>query len=212
MPAPNPSKPTHASVTDLPHGTATAHQQQAAAATYLLIRAEEARAQADAAVQMRDDVLAAASHDLCTPPPSIVAHAQLMLGCLDHDEALAPEYARLHLASLLQAAQRMRTMVGEITDAAHLRMGQTLALDLAPVDVGEMVQTVVQDVAQANAAREVSPVVVQVATNVMVQGDRPRLERADHAFSWEAVGLPPGSLSLSLLALPPQPTGRRSQS
>src|ERR671932_628516 len=139
----------------------------------LLIRAEAA----EGAVQVRDDVLSAASHDLRTPLTSIMARAELLLGRLDHDDALAPEFARLHLTALLQAARRMRATVGEITEATHLQSGQTLALDLAPVDVGEMVQTVVQDVAETNAAREVSPVVVRAAADVMVPGDRPRLER-----------------------------------
>jgi signal transduction histidine kinase len=139
----------------------------------LLIRAEDA----EGAVQVRDDVLSAASHDLRTPLTSIMARAELLLGRLDHDEALAPEFARLHLTALLQAARRMRAMVGEITEATHLQMGQTLALDLAPVDVGKLVQTVIQDVAETNAARKVSPVVVRVAADVLVPGDRPRLER-----------------------------------
>jgi signal transduction histidine kinase len=139
----------------------------------LLIRAEEA----EGAVQVRDDVLSAASHDLRTPLTSIMARAELLLGRLDHDDALAPEFARLHLTALFQATQRMRAMVGEITEATHLQSGHSLALDLAPVDVGELVQTVVQDVAETDAAREVSPVVVCVAADVIVPGDRPRLER-----------------------------------
>src|ERR671931_646045 len=261
MPYPNHSLPTHASVTDLPHRTATAHQQDAPARPQLLLigdddasadvlaeildhqgyavervaslqdaltqfltpdadgfdvvltiplapgdpsawldqvlaraeleaalraahRGEQERAQlliraeeAEGAVQVRDDYLSAASHDLRAPLTSIMGHTDLLLGRLDHDEALAPEFARLHLTALLQATRRMRAMVGEITEATHLQMGQTLALDLAPVDVGEMVHTVVQDMAETNAAREVSPVVVCVAADVMVPGDRPRLER-----------------------------------
>ena len=43
--------------------------------------------------------------------------------------------------------------MGEITEETHVQMGQRLALDLAPMDLGEMVQTVVQDVAETNAAR-----------------------------------------------------------
>src|ERR687886_1384646 len=121
---------------------------------HLLIRAEEA----EGAVQVRDDYLSAASHDLRTPLTSIMGHAELLRGRLDHDEALAPEFARLHLTALLLAARRMRAMVGEITEATHLQMGQTPALDLAPVDLGEMVQTVVQDVAETNAACAVAPV------------------------------------------------------
>src|ERR687886_578773 len=227
MPCPDRSLPTHASVTDLPHRTATAHQQQDAPAwprllligdddasadvlaeildhegyavervaslqdaltqfltldeaeraqlavilagigdeacaeleaalqaahegeqecAQLLIRAEEA----EGAVQVRDDYLNAASHDLRTPLTSIMARAEWLLGRLDHDDALAPEFARLHLTALLQATRRMRATVGEITEATHLQSGQTLALDLAPVDLGEMVQTVVQDVAETN--------------------------------------------------------------
>jgi signal transduction histidine kinase len=106
-----------------------------------------------------------------------MARTALLLGRLDHDDALAPAFARLHLTALLHAARRMRAMVGEITEATHLQSGQTLALDLAPVDLGAMVQTVVHDVAETNAAREVSPVVVRVAADVLVPGDRPRLER-----------------------------------
>ena len=209
MPCPSCSLPTPASVTEPAPRSATAHQQQDAAAraeleaahrgeherAQLLIRAEEARAQAEVAVQVRDDDLSAASHDLRTTLTSIMARAELLLGRLDHDEALAPEFARLHLTALLQAAQRMRATVGEITEAAHLQMGQTLALDLALVDVGEMVQPIVQDVVQANAAREVSPVVVHVAANVLVHGHGPRLERVvqnivENALRYSQVAAP----------------------
>src|SRR5919201_6690431 len=138
----------------------------------LLIRAEEA----EGAVQVRDDYLSAASHDLRTPLTSIMARAELLLGRLDHDDALAPAFARLHLTALLQATRRMRATVGEITEATHLQSGQTLALDLAPVDLGEMVQTVVQDVAETNPACALAPVGC-VATDVRVPGERPRLER-----------------------------------
>ena len=67
--------------------------------------------------------------------------------------------------------------MGEITEETHVQMGQRLALDLAPMDLGEMVQTVVQDVAETNAARAVAPVAVRVAVDVRVPGERPRLER-----------------------------------
>ena len=36
-----------------------------------------------------------------------MARAELLLGRLDHDAALAPEFARLHLTALLQAARRI---------------------------------------------------------------------------------------------------------
>ena len=73
--------------------------------------------------------------------------------------------------------------MGEITEETHVQMGQRLALDLAPMDLGEMVQTVVQDVAETNAARAVAPVAVRVAADVRVPGDRPRLERVGQT-SW----------------------------
>jgi signal transduction histidine kinase len=158
--------------TELEAALQVAHRDEQECAQ-LLIRAQEA----EGAVQVRNDVLSAASHDLRTPLTSIMARAQLLLGRLDHDDALAPEFARLHLTALLQATRRMRATVGEITEATHLQIGQTLALDLAPVDVGELVQTVVQEVAETNAAREVSPVVVHAASDVLVPGNRPRLER-----------------------------------
>src|ERR671935_3266192 len=191
MPCPNRSLPTHASVMDLPHRTATAHQQQDVAprprllligdddaiadvlagildhqgyavervvslqdgltqvltpdadgfdvvltipvapgdpcawldqllaraeleaalqaahrgeqkCAQLLIRAEEA----EGALQVRDDVLSAVSHDLRAPLTSMMGHTDFLLGRLDHDEALAPEFARLHLTALLQATRR----------------------------------------------------------------------------------------------------------
>src|SRR5919204_2765002 len=57
-----------------------------------LLREQEARRQAEQAMRVRDDFLAAASHDLRTPLATIVSRTGLLQGRLGRNQALPAEW------------------------------------------------------------------------------------------------------------------------
>jgi signal transduction histidine kinase len=102
-----------------------------------------ARAQAEAAARVRDEVLAAVSHDLRNPLASLrmtVDLLRLQVGA--PGGATGPEVAEA-LADLEATTARMNGLVGELLDAAQLRAGQQVALDRRPTDLAALVERVV---------------------------------------------------------------------
>jgi len=98
--------------------------------------AEEARRTAEEAVRVRDNFLLTASHDLRTPLTNIIGRLDLVQARLDGARVIPDDWLRAQTHSLGGSARRMGATVEEITDAAHLQMGQRLALHLEPVDIG----------------------------------------------------------------------------
>jgi signal transduction histidine kinase len=82
-----------------------------------------------------------------------------------------------HMAAIHGAIRRMVATVEEITDAAQLQMGHPLSLNIDLVDVGEMVNTVAHAMMDASGPASSAPVAVDVPAQVLVTGDRARLER-----------------------------------
>jgi K+-sensing histidine kinase KdpD len=140
----------------------------------LLAREHEARAAAEAAVQVRDDFLTAASHDLRTPLTTIQGHADLVQMRLGTGAAIDGAWLGARIGALQQATRRMVATVEEITDVAELQIGRRLDLKVQPVDVGEMVRAAVALV-EGSAPRGAAPVVVAASSPVVVEGDGMRL-------------------------------------
>lgn len=145
-----------------------------------MLRADEARKDADAArraveeaVRVRDNFLIAASHDLRTPLTNILGRLAIVQARLDSSRPLPNEWLCGHTHSLDASARRLADTIEEITDAAHLQMGQPVMLRREPVDVGVLVQAVLE----ARLWGEAPLLRVDVRPSVVVEGDRARLER-----------------------------------
>jgi signal transduction histidine kinase len=143
---------------------------------HLLACEHEARAAAEAAVQVRDDFLTAASHDLRTPLTTIQGHADLIQMRLGSGAAIDSSWLGTRIGALQAASRRMVATVEEITDVAELQIGHRLDLNVQPVDVGEMVRAATTMV-EGSAPRGAAPIVVDMAGPVVVAGDGMRLER-----------------------------------
>ena len=89
----------------------------------------------EAAVHLRDDVLAIVAHDLRNPLDRISASVALLL-----DETLAPESRPRLLAVMERTVGGMNRLVRDLLDAASIDSGR-LALDRTPVDVAALLET-----------------------------------------------------------------------
>ncbi len=140
-------------------------------------RAEDAHQVADAALRVRDDFLLAASHDLRTPLTGVLGRADLLQMHLEGPGPLDAGWLRAQVQALQVAATRMARLADEITDAAHLQMGQHLQLQVEAVDVGALVREMAESVAAASP-RGAAPIVVEAPqAGVRLAGDRARLAR-----------------------------------
>jgi signal transduction histidine kinase len=151
--------------------------------------AQLALSQAEEAVRVRDSFLLTGSHDLRTPLTAVLGRTDLLLHMLNRTPVDA-DRLRAQLLALRTAAIRMNATVEEMTDAAHLQMGQTLALNTGLLDVGAMVQEAADIVRAANIHAS-TPISVQAPTEVALIGDRARLERVLHNIIGNAVKYSP---------------------
>src|SRR5918912_3303240 len=152
-------------------------------------REHELREKAEAAVQMRDEVLTVATHDLRTAVTPALGHAQLVQYNLSRGRA--PDDARLaaQMQAIGGALMRLNAMIDEMSDVARLQVGQALDLQLEDVDVSALVRAVAAEYSGEAGTSRVD--VRAPAEPVLVGGDRARLERVLHNLISNAVKYSP---------------------
>lgn len=119
----------------------------------LYAEAQEANRQARDAIRIRDEFLAAASHDLKSPLTAIRGQAQLLQRRARRgasSEELLPGLASIESASLAMAGQ-----VDELLDITRLRMGEPLELHRAPTDLVSIAQRLVEGYQARTQSHEV---------------------------------------------------------
>lgn len=137
----------------------------------LLQQEQQARAAAEAAVQMRDDFLSIASHELYTPVASLKFALQSMLRETRKTRAGPPKL-------LCLAEQQCRRLVKLIEDLLNVSRTQTgkVGLDLGEVDLLTLSQEVVGRF-EAELEQAGIPVVWHVGGPVVGTWDRARIEQ-----------------------------------
>ena len=112
----------------------------------LLVREQAALADAEAAIRMRDQLVASVSHDLKNPLTTISGQVQVLqlLATRDRDE-LPPERLLGSLNAISGTAKRMATLINELVDAVHLQAGLQIELRRRPTDLADLAQLVVSD-------------------------------------------------------------------
>ena len=127
------------------------------------------------AVRLRDEFLAAVSHDLKTPLTVVSGHAQLLRRALERGDRADPRRLLGRVAEIEGAAVRMAGMVDELLDVARLRAGEPLELRRAPTD---LVALAGEAVAAQRAAAPDRAVRLEVDAPALVGGwDAARLRR-----------------------------------
>ncbi len=105
-------------------------------AARLYDRTRAAQVQAEAAIKLRDDVLAGVSHDLAGPLARIRLYAELIQA---ETEAVSPAESAQQMGNwserIVAATSSMKTIIQDIIDVARLQMGQQLQLDFRRTDL-----------------------------------------------------------------------------
>jgi signal transduction histidine kinase len=136
----------------------------------LLYRASQA------AVRLRDEFLAVASHELKTPLTPLNLRLQSLRRELDRGgPTLDPARVREHVAALQRQSKRLSTLVESLLDVSRLEAGR-LELNLEYVDLAALAREVAGRFA-AQASRTSTPLEVQAGEPVVGIWDRVRLEQ-----------------------------------
>jgi PAS domain S-box-containing protein len=116
----------------------------------LLVREQAALAEAEAAIRMRDQLVASVSHDLKNPLTAIGGQVQVLqlLANRGRDE-LPTERLLGSLDAISGTAKRMATLINELLDAVHLQAGLQIQLRRRPTDLANLAQQVVTNHQQA---------------------------------------------------------------
>jgi signal transduction histidine kinase len=128
--------------------------------------------QAQQAVADRDHILAVVSHELRNPLHTISMAAGIL-----KDLVPVPEMGQKSIASIQRSTARMSRMIQDLLDVSVIEAG-VLAIDPRPLDVGGVVEEVVEGF-EAEAAERGLGVAVEIEEGLpRVRADRDRLYQA----------------------------------
>jgi signal transduction histidine kinase len=154
----------------------------------LLAREQKARAEAEAAIRVRDDFLIVAAHELKTPITSLLASTQLLCRQLDREARSEPDPYRHRLQIIEEQARRLARLVSQLLDVSRVQSGK-LALELHEVDLASLVTAAVAGVQASTGWKQM---VVHAPSPVLACVDRLRIEQVVINLMDNAVKFSPG--------------------
>ncbi len=128
---------------------------------------------ATAAIGMRDDFLAMASHDMRTPLAVILANLQLARRRLAAAGDAPADLAK-HIDAAERTTQKLTGLVGELMDISILRSGQPLPLSREPVDLAVIVEATAEEYRRLSRGHELR---TEIERGVVGSWDAVRVER-----------------------------------
>jgi signal transduction histidine kinase len=124
------------------------------------------------AVQVRDDFLAIASHELKTPLAALLMHVQGLERSLDAQDA---PRLKDRLAKAAASGLRLDALINQLLDVSHITAGRLL-LDPEPLSIDQLVREVGGRFAE-QASRARAPLQLRLDPGVMGCWDRARLDQ-----------------------------------
>lgn len=115
----------------------------------LLIRAERARAEAEAANRIKDEFLATLSHELRTPLTSLLGWACVLRG-EEHNEPLLTQ----GLEAIERNARVQAQLIDDLLDVSRIVSGK-LNLDVRPLEISAVIQAAINVVRPAANAKSI---------------------------------------------------------
>lgn len=117
----------------------------------LLVRAERARSEAEAANRIKDEFLATLSHELRTPLTSLLAWASVLREAKEDERALVTE----GIEAIDRNARVQAQLIDDLLDVSRIVSGK-LNLDVKPLDISEVSQAAIDVVRPAADAKGIS--------------------------------------------------------
>ncbi|NTU86132.1 MAG: GAF domain-containing protein, partial [Chloroflexales bacterium] len=150
-------------------------QRAAQAITHARLYAAEqqAHAEAEAAVQLRDEFLSVAAHELQTPLAALLGTTQLMQQ-RDAREGLLAERERRSLTTLASQGRRLNRLIGNLLDVTRLTAGR-LTLQLDTVDLRALVAQLVEELRLPTSRHELVADLPELP--LLLSGDALRMEQ-----------------------------------
>ena len=139
--------------------------------TELLAHAQAARADAEQANRLKDQFLAAVSHELRAPMTTLLLWEKVL-----HDDAVGPEIRAQALAAIRSSALSQSRLVADLLDVSRAISGK-LFLDLRPVDLAQVCREAVAASSPEAAAKGVTLTSTGLAEAAELQGDSVRLRQ-----------------------------------
>lgn len=168
----------------------TEPRQAAAERERLFQEAEQARQEAEAALEVRNQFLSIASHELRTPLTPLMGY----VGMLRQSLARIPDepYRRL-IDTIERQTKRLNTLIDTLLDVARLQRGQ-FALEPRPLDLVTLAAQVVDEFRLTLPAEGANHTITLLGPDepVPVFGDLSRLEEILHNLLSNAVKYSPG--------------------
>ena len=137
----------------------------------LLLREQQARAEAEAANRIKDEFLATLSHELRTPLTSLLGWACLLRGS-QLDEALLTK----GLEAMERNAKIQAQMIDDLLDVSRIISGK-LHLEVRPVDMSSVIEAAISVVQPAADAKSIYLTYTRGGRKTAISGDSARLQQ-----------------------------------
>jgi signal transduction histidine kinase len=157
--------------------------------------------EAQRAIQLRDEFLSVAAHELKTPVTTLLGFSQLLLGQLDQKRALDEQMVVRALRAVEHGSLRMSRLISQILDVSRLDGGR-LVLDREVADLTALVQRIVMGM-QTTTSRHT--LVVQAPSPVSALVDPLRLEQVVTNLLDNAIKFSPGGGQIEIEVAQPAP-------
>ncbi len=139
----------------------------------LLLSEQAARAEAEAALVLRDEFISIAAHELKTPVTSMVGYTQLLTSRMQRGE-MTSERSQRALQVIGEQGIRLAQLITSLLDISRLQVGQ-FKLDCRTFDVCGLVRRVVAELVPVLEQHTLVAQLPDVA--IMIMGDDLRLEQ-----------------------------------
>jgi signal transduction histidine kinase/DNA-binding response OmpR family regulator len=137
----------------------------------LLIREQEARAEAEAANRTKDEFLATLSHELRTPLTAILGWSHLL-----RSGKLPQESVKDALETIERNAKSQSQLIDDLLDVSRIVTGK-LRIEAIPMKVGPVVDAAIKSVKPAAEVKSIEIHRVPNAQDYVVLGDHTRLQQ-----------------------------------
>ena len=148
-------------------------QQKAESLEAALKSERKARADAEAAMRLRDEFLSIASHELKTPLTALKAYADLNLRRFNRDGEVGPGHIKQALETITTQAEKLGSLLNQLLDISRIETGK-LSIERGRIDLSRLVGDVV---AQAGARASQHHIRLTAPARLEVDVDGLRLEQ-----------------------------------